>query len=412
MSIPASSDLPWGAVGSAILGATAASLPVFFVGALAVQMRPSLHLSLSSLGLVVSLYYVAASSGSVPAGRLAERWGAAWTMRASAALATLALGAVALAASSWATLAGFLIVAGFANAAMQPATNLLLVRRVPARRQGFAFGLKQSSVPFATLLGGLAVPVLALTVGWRWAFGAGALVALAATIMAPRSRRSPEARRRQRQGSWPPGTLPPLLVLALGFGLGVFATTGLTTFLVTSAVASGIGHALAGLVAALAGATSVGVRVVLGRVTDRGARSPLPLVVGLLLLGVPGYLALALGAAGGGQGLFVAGAVLAYGAGWGWNGLFNFAIASSHPGAPARATGVTLTGGRLAGVAGPIVFGVVVAHTSYVAAWTISAAVALLAAFVVLIGLRSMRSEGRHMPSQEVATEPADAGPR
>ncbi len=383
-----------------MLGATAASLPVFFVGALAVQLRPSLHLSLSSLGLVVSLYYVAAASGSVPAGRLAERLGAAWTMRAAAAAATSALGLVALVADSWTTLAVFLVIAGLANAAMQPATNLLLVRRVPVGRQGFAFGLKQSSVPLATLLGGLAVPSLALTIGWRWAFGVGAAVALVATFLAPHSRRSAAIRRRQSQGSWPRGTLSPLVVLAIGFGLGVFATTGLTTFLVTSAVASGIGRGSAGLVAALAGATSVAVRVVLGMITDRGARSPLPLVVGMLLMGVPGYLALALASADGARGIFVAGAVIAYGAGWGWNGLFNYAIASSHPTAPARASGITLTGGRLAGVAGPLVFGVVVSHTSYALAWSISAAVASVAAFVVWIGLRLLRTGAERRASE------------
>lgn len=382
------SGLPLGTVSSSALAATAASLPVFFVGALAVQLRPSLHLSLGSLGLVVSIYYVAASIGSVPAGRLAERLGAARTMRAAALAATLALALVALFADSWATLAAFLVVAGLANAAMQPAANLLLVRRIPRDRQGLAFGLKQSSVPFATLLGGLAVPGLALTIGWRWAFGFGAALGVLAAVLAPLSRRTPESRRRQRQGPWPSGTMPPLVVLAVGFGLGVFATTGLTTFLVTSAVAAGMGHGSAGLVAALAGGASVAVRVGIGIITDRRSRSPLPIVVAMLLVGVPGYLGLAVGAATGQLALFVAGAALAFGAGWGWNGLFNFAIASSHPDAPARASGITLTGGRLAGVAGPIVFGVVVSQSSYVVAWGVSAAVALMSAFVVLWGLR------------------------
>jgi len=46
----------------------------------------------------------------------------------------------------------------------------------------FLVGAKQSSGPYATLLAGPSVPLVALTVGWRWAFvlaapGAMALVA-------------------------------------------------------------------------------------------------------------------------------------------------------------------------------------------------------------------------------------------
>lgn len=45
-------------------------------------------------------------------------------------------------------------------------------------RRGFAFGVKQSAVPLTAMLAGLAVPVFAVTVGWRWAFGAAAALGL------------------------------------------------------------------------------------------------------------------------------------------------------------------------------------------------------------------------------------------
>ena len=102
------------------------------------------------------------------------------TMRASTrARSSCALLAAALATGTgW--LAAALAVGGLANAVGQPAGNATLAQHVSADRFGIAFAVKQSGIPVATLLGGLAVPAVALTIGWRWAFAAGALLAVAA----------------------------------------------------------------------------------------------------------------------------------------------------------------------------------------------------------------------------------------
>ena len=75
----------------------------------------------------------------------------------------------------------------------QPAANLLLARAVPADRQGLAFGIKQSAIPAAAMLGGLAVPSIALTWGWRWAFAAGGAFALMSAVTVPRTVSASEA---------------------------------------------------------------------------------------------------------------------------------------------------------------------------------------------------------------------------
>ena len=104
---------------------------------------------------------------------------------------------------------------------------------------------------------------------------------------------------------------------------------------------------------------------------------------------------LALGAATRSPAVFVAGGVVALGIGWGWNGLFNYAVVRSHLHMPARATGITQVGGRLGGVLGPFVVGWVVAADSYEAAWLVTAAAAL--AGVAAIGL------GRHLLARAAA---------
>ena len=150
-------------------------------------------------------------------GRVVERIGAHRAMRVSATGSAAALLGVALFAESWAGLVACLVLGGLANAVAHPATHLSLARKVPANRQGFSFGIKQAAIPAATLLAGLAVPIIAVTFGWRWAFAGGAALALLLSFIGPAEtlggvRKIKEA----RAGDVPTA---PLVLLALGIGL-------------------------------------------------------------------------------------------------------------------------------------------------------------------------------------------------
>lgn len=122
---------------------------------------------------------------------------------------------------------------------------------------------------------------------------------------------------------------------------------------------------------------------------DRRHRPALPTVCGMLALGAVGFAII--GATGVGVGLVV-GTLVAFAAGWGWNGLYNLAIVRHNEGAPAGATGVTQTGVYLGSMAGPLAFGVIAGGVSYPAAWTAAAGAAAAAAVLVVIGDRWMRS--------------------
>jgi predicted MFS family arabinose efflux permease len=294
--------------------------------------------------------------------------------------ATSLLGIAAL-ARSWAQLVGFLVLAGAANAVVQPAGNAAISRGVPARRQGLAFGVKQSAVPAATLLAGLAVPLVGVTLGWRWAFAGGALAAVALAVSLP-----PDHPVRRRSGRLRTGDAPlgGLLVLTLASCLGSASANALGAFLVESAVSGGLAPGRAGLLLALGSGVGISARVLAGWVADRRDGGHLPVVAGLLAAGAGGF---ALLAAGGPLALLV-GTVLAFGAGWGWNGLFNFAVVRVNRNAPAAATGITQAGVLLGGVTGPWAFGTAVERASYPQAWLGAAAVALGAAGLMLVGRR------------------------
>ena len=88
--------------------------------------------------------------------------------------------------------------------------------------------------------------------------------------------------------------------------------------------------------------------------------------------------------AGSATGILVIGAIIGFAAGWGWNGLFNFAVVTHYPSAPARATSVALTGTYVGAAAGPALFGVVAEAAGFASAWLATSALMLAGAAIIL----------------------------
>jgi MFS family permease len=382
----------------AVAVATAGVLPAFLTGGLAVQIRSELDFGSAALGLAVAVFFVTASLASVVMGRLVERIGSHRAMRVSATGSAAALLGVALFAGSWAGLVACLVIGGLANAVAHPATHLSLAREVPANRQGFSFGIKQAAIPAATLLAGLAVPTIAVTLGWRWAFAGSAALALGISLLVPAETLGGVRKLKEARAGDVPTT--PLVLLALGIGLGSAAATPLGAFVVESSVASGLRVETAGLLLALGSAVGIVVRVVFGHLADGMGGGRLRLVAAMLGVGVVGFLLLASGSGG----LIVPGTLLAFGAGWGWPGLFNFAVVKTNPNAPAAATGITQTGASGGAALGPLVFGLVVEAASYDAAWLLCGAIALVALVAILAGRAMILRDHAHERAHDRAS--------
>jgi MFS family permease len=376
----------------AVAVVTATVLPAFLTGGLAVQVRGELGFGAAALGLAVAAFFSFSALASAVMGRLVERIGAHRGMRLAALGSAASLFGVALVAASWAGLVACLALGGLANAVSHPATNLSLAREVPAERQGLSFGVKQSAIPAATLLAGLAVPTIALTFGWRWAFAGGAVLALAVAFLVPAGASGSVVRpfREVRQDV----RTAPLFLLALGIGLGSAAATPLGAFLVESSVAAGLRVETAGLLLASGSAANIVVRVVFGRFADGMSGGRLLLVAAMLAVGIAGFGMLATGKAA----LILPGALLAFAAGWGWPGLFNFAVVKTSPDAPAAATGITQTGASGGAAVGPLVFGLVAQVASYGVAWLVCGATALGALVAILTGRRLLLRDRRPAP--------------
>ncbi|MGK5737362.1 MFS transporter [Micromonospora sp. URMC 103] len=372
---------PVRASASAIAVTIACVLPVFLVGGLAVQLGDDLGFSPAGLGLAVSLYFGVGALASVPSGALAERYGPAVVARAGVLLSAACLLAVAGLARSYPVLLGLLAAGGVANALGQLASNAALARHVPPHRQGLSFGVKQAAIPVSTLLAGAAVPTIALTAGWRWAFVAAAGAALATLPAVPRREARPARRAGGSRASRGTG---PLVVIGVAATLAAGAANALGTFVVDAAVGRGLAPGLAGLTLTLGSAVCVLARVGSGWLADRRSGGHVAVIAGMLLVGAAGLGLLAVA----GPVPLVAGVVLGFGLGWAWPGLMNFAVVRLHPQAPAAATSITQTGVYAGGCLGPLGLGTVAARAGYPAMWTTAALSMLLAAALMLTGSR------------------------
>ena len=288
-------------------------MPGFLAASLAPRIRDDFAFGDSTLGLAVALFYVVSACGSIPAGRFVDRVGAAWGMRLAAACTAGSCLAIVALAESAASLTALMLIGGVANALGGPSVSALLNREVAVHRHGLAFGAQQAGAPMGALLAGLALPVVAIPLGWRWAFVVAAALALAAVAGAPRTDAAavrPRARGRR------PGGFTSVHALAVTAVLASAAGVGFVSFLVTYAVDNGMSEAAAGLLLAGVSLAATAARIMLGLAADRAGQEPLRPVAAMLAASVAGYLLLTVGE----PGVIAAAALVAGSLGWAWPG--------------------------------------------------------------------------------------------
>lgn len=369
----------------AMVGTISAVLPAFVIGAVAVQARAELHFDEAGQGFLVAVPFIAAAATSAWFGRVAQRLGGARTLRLTSLIAAVVMLGVA-AAPTFAFLAVGLAAAGSINSLAQPGANLVVARGIDVRNQGLAFGMKQSAMPGATMLAGLAVPTIALTVGWRWAYVAGAAIALSGLLLRPGpiAHDVPLSSRARADRPRPDAPLFPLVVLAAGAAFGAAAAGAQAGFLVSAAVEAGMAEGAAGWLLTIGSLLGIVMRIFQGARVDRGERGPLQVVIAMLVVGAAAFVAYATMV----PVAMVLATPVAFGFGWAWPGLFNFSVVRNNPSAPASATGITQTGTYVGAMAGPLAFGAIAQHASYEWAWLVGAGWFLASAAFMVAGRR------------------------
>lgn len=370
-----------------VLGAslmtTVGTLPVFLLASQSVLVRADLHFDEQKFGIAVGAFFAAAAIFALLGGRLADRLGRRRCTLGAGLLALVGGVGLALTAHSWPVLVALMVVLGIANAACQVTANLILATVVPAHRRGLGFGVKQSAIPLAIMVAGLAVPTVSVVLGWRWTFGVTGLVGLAimvAGLWIPRDRTdrwdsSAEADR-------PP--VPALVVSMIAIALASAAANSLGSFAASWAFDVGLTPGRAGLLLAVGSGMSIVVRVLGGFLADRRDGRVLPIVALQMLVGASALVVLAFPS----PASLVPATLVAFALGWSWPGLVLYAVVRIGRDAPAAASGLIQAGAFVGGATGPVAFGMVVALAGYETAWLGAAAFFVIAAVLVTVARR------------------------
>lgn len=351
--------------------------PAFLTGAIGVQLGRDLGLGEASLGLAIGCYFAAGAFGSAVLGKLADRLGGGRALRVGLSVTIAVMMITAALVSSTLTLTLALIGAGFGNALNQPAANLIIAEHLAETRMGFAVAVKQSGMPLATLVGGLMVPTVAETIGWRWAYLFGAVFALAAACLAPPTSARPSDPVAVDEVGGRQPDLPTRVLIQYG-AMGTFAAAAavsLAGFLVVAAEDAGVDARWAGLLLTAGSAIGISSRLAHGRLADLGRIKPIKRASTLMYLGSLGFVVLSLH-----QPLaYLLGPILAFGCGWSWPGLVNLSLIRNNPSAPAAATGVAQTGVFVGSGLGPLIGGQIIERFGFGPFWVTGAAMLIVA---------------------------------
>lgn len=372
-------------------GLVLAALPLFMVGGLAVQIRADLGFNEAALGAAVTTGFVVGAVSAPFGGRIADRIGPRRALYLGSSLSALSLFGLGMFTDSWGRLVVFLAIAGLAVALTDPGLAILVNSTIAREKHGLAFGLKEASIPAATLAAGIAVPAIALTVGWRWAFTVGIVPLVVLVLLLSRATsglsatgRPPDSVAGEGRSQTPK---PAIILTAVAAALGTAAASGVGVFLTESAVAMGIGPGAAGILLAVGSVAGMITRIATGVAADRTGREQFRLIA--LMLAVGGV-TIALGGTGN-NALLVIGTIGAFTGGWGWTSIYFLSLLRADPSNPGAVSGIGTAGLGVGNAAGPLLFGLTAQSLSFRAAWLGAGVLAIMAAILMGAARSRMR---------------------
>ncbi len=176
---------PGRVVATAAFTLACSALPVFLLGALAPRISADLGVDEVAIGGLVAVFFLSGAICSFPGGVITDRIGSSAALRTGVALAATTAAAIALLAHSFWILLLLFVLAGASVPLADTGGARAISTGVPLRRQGLAFGGKEASIPIASLLAGMMVPILGAQLGWRPAYALAAALGVLVLIAVP-----------------------------------------------------------------------------------------------------------------------------------------------------------------------------------------------------------------------------------
>ncbi|MEU2006485.1 MFS transporter [Rhodococcus sp. NPDC019627] len=365
-------------------------LPSFLVSSMPGAIASDLQLDPVVLGFAFSAFWLVASVAAYPMASKANIWGPVRALRVAGILAFLLCILLASSARSAGTLVITLGLAGCAPALATPAMNMVIMSAVPARRRASAFAVASTGPVAALMLAGIVGSAFESSIGWRSAFVLSGIAAVLLTPLVksaaetPPTTPTPPAADHTDSNPRAP-SLRPLAVMMVGVLAGNLALGAATAFMVLAAPAAGMDSDHASLAVSAGAGASIVLRLVCAALVDRRGWDPFPMCWLMMLAGAVGFGFLASSASW----TYVLGLLLALGPGWSWISLLVHGVMCRYPHAVARASGIVQSAYFIGGVIGPVIMGVIIATSSYSAAWSVMVGAQVTAAlFVILAGRR------------------------
>ena len=175
---------PWSLVALLAGTATASYLARVNVSVAGALMREELALDPVAMGRVFSAFLLGYALCQVPAGMLADRFGARRVLAAAALSWVVALAAMAVvpAAAALPLLLGLRLLLGIGEAPTFPAAAQAISRHIPPEARGRANGLVVAAIGLGSAIAPPLVGWVMVRFGWRAAIAVSALPALAAGL--------------------------------------------------------------------------------------------------------------------------------------------------------------------------------------------------------------------------------------
>lgn len=352
----------------------AAIAPVHLFGALAPDIQDAFGFGDTRQGLAVACYFAVSAGLSSWGGALSDRWGPSPALRFGTAMALVGTLGVAV-APSYGYIVAALCVAAVGNAINQPSNNTYIAGGVPVHRRGLALGIKQAAIPTSTGLAGLALPTIAVSLGWEAAY-VGAAVLGAVAILAMPVVEPPVVAPVERVRYRP---TPRVWRVAIGAAFGAAAVSNIGAFLVRTLEEAGFSRSTAGAVQVIGSIALISSRVGWGAMMDKRTTDRFRFATGLLVIGAFAYPLI-----GTGHGtLAVVGAVLAYAFGWSWPGIVHLGTVEQNPETTGAASGVVQAGMFTGAMTGPALFGLIAESQGFIWAWLMASAFSAAAAVLM-----------------------------
>ncbi|MQA62864.1 MAG: MFS transporter [Actinophytocola sp.] len=351
-----------------------------------------LDLTRAQFGSFATVAFAAAAVSSGLFGRLIDRYSERSTvivLHVGSAVALL----VAAIAQSYLIVIVAVAISGSVQALSNPVTNRLISAYAEPKAHGLLMGVKQAGVQMAQFTAGIAVPGIALVMGWRGALTASIVIAAAGLLLTLRYIPRPHGRTERDADAPLSGATPRaiwwLTAYALLTGAALQAANVYLPLYGYERVHLSV--TAAGLTAAVVGGIGLIARIAWGQLADRLGSPRIPLII-LPLVACVGTTCIYLAEATQTAALLWLGAAIFGATGIAANVVLMVAVLQGSPAhLIGKVSGLLATGLYLGFALGPISFGALVDATqSYGIGWlTISAAYAAAPVLVLAVRRRT-----------------------